>query len=93
LATHSQKGEERIDLVAGTGANVPILGESATGKELLARAIHQREPAPRPPFREGQLRASIPKELFESEFFGHPKGALICSGGRLSTARRLCGPS
>ena len=65
---------EQIDLVAGTNANVLILGESGTGKELVARAIHQRSQR-----RDRSLVkvncASIPKELFESEFFGHAKGA------------------
>src|SRR5262249_2070044 len=65
---------EQIDLVAGTGASVLILGESGTGKELVARAIHERSRR-----RDHALVkvncASIPKELFESEFFGHAKGA------------------
>lgn len=69
-----KKVQEQIDLVAGTHANVLILGESGTGKELVARAIHQRSQR-----RDRSLVkvncASIPKELFESEFFGHAKGA------------------
>jgi transcriptional regulator with GAF, ATPase, and Fis domain len=64
----------QVDLVAATEANVLIQGESGTGKELIARAIHQRSPRSR-----GSLVkvncASIPKELFESEFFGHVRGA------------------
>jgi transcriptional regulator with GAF, ATPase, and Fis domain len=64
----------QVDLVAGTEANVLIQGESGTGKELIARAIHQRSP------RSGRSMvkvncASIPKDLFESEFFGHVRGA------------------
>jgi transcriptional regulator with GAF, ATPase, and Fis domain len=64
----------QVDLVAATEANVLIQGESGTGKELVARAVHQRSP------RSGRALvkvncASIPKELFESEFFGHARGA------------------
>ena len=69
-----QKVLEQIDLVAGTNANVLILGESGTGKELVARAIHQRSQRRDRPLVKVNC-ASIPKELFESEFFGHAKGA------------------
>jgi transcriptional regulator with GAF, ATPase, and Fis domain len=69
-----RKVQEQIELVAPVDANVLILGESGTGKELTARAIHERS--------ERKDRAlvkvncaSIPHELFESEFFGHVKGA------------------
>ena len=65
---------EQIDLVASTNANVLILGESGTGKELVARAIHQRSQRRDRPLVKVNC-ASIPKELFESEFFGHTKGA------------------
>jgi transcriptional regulator with GAF, ATPase, and Fis domain len=65
---------EQIDLVAGTNANVLILGESGTGKELVAREIHQRSQRRDRPLVKVNC-ASIPKELFESEFFGHAKGA------------------
>ena len=65
---------KQIDLVAPTGANVLISGESGTGKELIARAIHESsERRNRPLIRVNC--ASIPRELFESEFFGHVKGA------------------
>ena len=64
----------RIGLVAPTGANVLILGESGTGKELIAREIHgQSSRKDRPLIRVNC--ATIPKELYESEFFGHVKGA------------------
>jgi transcriptional regulator with GAF, ATPase, and Fis domain len=65
---------EQIELVAGTNANVLILGESGTGKELVARAIHERSRRRARPLVKVNC-ASIPKELFESEFFGHARGA------------------
>ncbi|MEM9195895.1 MAG: sigma 54-interacting transcriptional regulator, partial [Myxococcota bacterium] len=83
----------RIGAVAATGANVLVVGESGTGKELVARAIHRSS--------ERRTRslvkvncASIPRDLFESEFFGHVRGAFtgahrdrpgtVCSEGALS---------
>ncbi len=65
---------EKIDLVAPTDANVLILGESGTGKELAAREIHKRSSRAEKPLIKVNC-ASIPKELYESEFFGHIKGA------------------
>jgi PAS domain S-box-containing protein len=64
----------QVDLVAPTDATVLILGESGTGKELVARAIHQRSPRRERPLVKVNC-GSIPRELFESEFFGHVKGA------------------
>jgi transcriptional regulator with GAF, ATPase, and Fis domain len=64
----------QVDLVAPTDANVLIQGESGTGKELIARAIHQRSPRAARSLVKVNC-ASIPKELFESEFFGHVRGA------------------
>ncbi|MDT8385492.1 MAG: sigma 54-interacting transcriptional regulator [Gammaproteobacteria bacterium] len=64
----------QIELVAPTNAAVLITGESGTGKELIARAIHEHSDRhDRPMIRVNC--ASIPHELFESEFFGHIKGA------------------
>jgi PAS domain S-box-containing protein len=65
---------EQIELVGPTDANVLIMGESGTGKELIARAIHEvSQRKSRPLIRVNC--AAIPVELFESEFFGHVKGA------------------
>ncbi len=64
----------QISIVAPTEANVLILGESGTGKELVARAIHEMSARKDSPLVRVNC-ASIPKELFESEFFGHVRGA------------------
>lgn len=65
---------KQIDMVAPTDASVLIGGESGTGKELIAHEIHGRsERSHRPMIRVNC--ASIPRELYESEFFGHVKGA------------------
>jgi transcriptional regulator with GAF, ATPase, and Fis domain len=64
----------QLQLVAGTNATVLVLGESGTGKELVARAIHERSPRKQRPFIKVNC-AAIPDKLFESEFFGHVKGA------------------
>ena len=65
---------KRIEAVADTPANVLVQGESGVGKELVAREIHARSPRAGGPLVKVNC-ASIPKELFESEFFGHVKGA------------------
>ena len=64
----------QIEMVAPTDASSLITGESGTGKELIALEIHNRSPRNR----HAMVRvncASIPRELYESEFFGHIKGA------------------
>jgi DNA-binding NtrC family response regulator len=63
-----------VDKVARTDANVLITGENGTGKELVARAIHQRSLRHAAPFVGVDLGA-ITESLFESELFGHKKGA------------------
>lgn len=65
---------EQIDLVAPTDASVLVLGESGTGKELVAQAIHERSGRANAPLVRVNC-AGIPRELFESEFFGHVRGA------------------
>ena len=64
----------QIEAVAATPANVLIYGESGTGKELTARAIHNRSQRSNKPLIKVNC-ATIPKDLFESEFFGHVKGS------------------
>jgi len=64
----------QIELVAPTDASVLISGESGTGKELIACAIHEQSNRQERPMIRVNC-AAIPSELFESEFFGHVKGA------------------
>ena len=64
----------QIQLVAPTEATVLITGESGTGKELISRAIHEASNRKDRPLIRVNC-AAIPRELFESEFFGHVKGA------------------
>ena len=65
---------EQVALVAPTDASVLVQGESGTGKELVARAIHERSQRAEHSLVKVNC-AAIPRELFESEFFGHVKGS------------------
>ena len=85
---------DAIEKVAKTDANVLILGENGTGKELVAREIHRQSLRFKEPLIKVDL-GSLPESLFESELFGHKKGAFtdakedrqgrfeIASGGTL----------
>ena len=77
LIGNSRKMQEvyrLIDGVASATSTVLVLGESGTGKELVARAIHQSSPRANKPFVTVNC-AAIPKDLVESELFGHVRGA------------------
>ena len=65
---------ELVDAVAPSNANVLILGENGTGKELIANALHLRSPRAAGPFIKINC-AAIPKDLIESELFGYKKGS------------------
>lgn len=81
----------QIELVAPTEANILILGESGTGKELIARAIHERSNRANGPMVKVNC-ASVPRELFESEFFGHVRGSFTSAikdrAGRFQLANK-----
>jgi transcriptional regulator with GAF, ATPase, and Fis domain len=80
---------EKIKIVALTDALVLILGETGTGKELIAQELHRHSRREYKPLIRVNC-ACIPKELYESEFFGHAKGAFTGAvrdrGGRFEAA-------
>lgn len=80
-----------VDKIAGTDANVLLLGENGTGKELIANLIHQRSQRKHEAFVKVDVGA-LAANLFESELFGHKKGAFTDARedrtGRMESANR-----
>ena len=80
---------ELIDSIAESDANVLVIGETGTGKELIANAVHERSLRRKKPLVKVNCSA-LPKELIESELFGHTKGAFT---GATSEKTGLIGQS
>jgi len=71
----------QVDRVAASESRVCVLGETGTGKELIARALHERSPRREGPFVTLNC-AAVPGELIESELFGHEKGSFTGAASR-----------
>ncbi len=82
---------DQIDQIAATDSTVLISGETGVGKELVARRIHQQSPRQSKPLVVVDP-TTIPEHLFESELFGHEKGAFTAAdrqkSGRLELSHR-----
>ena len=82
---------ERVAQVAPTAASVLILGETGSGKEVIARAIHERSLRHAGPFIRVNCGA-LPPELIDSELFGHEKGQFYRRAGHQAGLVRTCRP-
>jgi DNA-binding NtrC family response regulator len=71
----------QVEKVAASETRICILGETGTGKELVARTLHERSPRADGPFVTLNC-AAVPAELIESELFGHEKGSFTGAGAR-----------
>src|SRR5437867_449988 len=84
-----QRVAELVERIAAAGPNVLVLGESGTGKDLVARLIHNSSPRRDRPFVKIDC-AALPEDLIESELFGYEKGAFTGASdskpGRFETA-------
>jgi two-component system, NtrC family, response regulator AtoC len=74
ISPQSREMKDIIEQAAGVDVTVLVCGETGVGKELVARAIHARSPRRRAPFVKVNC-AAVPRELLESELFGHERGA------------------
>ena len=86
-----RRAMSQVERVAAGESRVCILGETGTGKELIARAVHENSPRKNGPFVTVNC-AAVPQELIESELFGHEKGAFtgaaIRHAGKFEQAHR-----
>lgn len=72
---------ERVNLVARSDATVLLLGETGSGKEIIARTLHERSPRSQGPFIRVNCGA-IPPDLIDSELFGHERGSFTGAAGQ-----------